>query len=170
MTPGDQPEIEIRELSAAELDLIRPLWDDLYVHQVSHGMKVSVPKDGFTLWAKGLGPLLGRYARVWGAWAGTEPQGFLCARLRNQPPHFSGESTGFISEVYVGDRLRSRGVGRRLLQASLAWFDGLDLARVELQVIAGNPKARELYVQLGWEDELLQMVRLRRPPAGPPPA
>jgi GNAT superfamily N-acetyltransferase len=165
MIPEPPVEIEIREVLADELDRIRPLWDDLYRHQTLHGMKVTVSPDGSAQWAKGLKPLLGRYARVWGAWQGGQACGFLCARLRNQPPHFSGESTGFISDVFVSESLRGRGVGRRLLQTSLEWFDGLGLRRVELQVIAGNPKARELYAELGWEEELVQMVRIQRPTA-----
>jgi GNAT superfamily N-acetyltransferase len=156
-------DLVVREASGADLDLLKELWEGLYRHQVEHGMNVTVPADGFALWVKGLRPLLGRFARVWVAWVDGAPQGFLCARLRNQPPHFSGEPTGFISDVFVGDRLRSRGVGRRLLDEALGWFDSQGLGRVELQVIAGNPKARELYVQLGFEDELLQMVRMRRP-------
>lgn len=154
----------IRELEPAELDKIQPLWEELYRHQVKHGMQVAVPPEGFALWARGLRPLLGRFARVYAAWEMDKPCGFLCARLRNQPPHFSGEPTGFISEVFVSEAMRSRGLGRGLMQAALDWFDGQNLTRVELQVIAGNPEARKLYAALGWKDELIQMVRLRPPP------
>lgn len=162
---SNTPTAEVRPVEAGELEALKPLWEDLYAHQVAHGMHVRVPVDGYAQWSKGLRPLLGRYARVWAARLDGQPEGFLCARLRNQPPHFGSEPTGFISDVYVSPALRRQGVGRRLLQAALDWFDAQDLRRVELQVIAGNPEARALYLELGWQDELVQMVRLKRPPS-----
>jgi hypothetical protein len=38
------------------------------------------------------------------------------------------------------------------------WFQKLGLRRIELQVIMNNTPARELYHQLGWSEELVQMV------------
>jgi GNAT superfamily N-acetyltransferase len=45
-----------------------------------------------------------------------------------------------------------------LLGFALEWFRAQQIARVELQVVSGNPDALRFYRQLGWHDELHQMV------------
>ncbi len=70
----------------------------------------------------------------------------------------SPAASGRISEVFVSESLRGGGIGRRLLAFALEWFHSQQITRVELQVVAGNPDGIRFYRQLGWHEELLQMV------------
>ena len=49
-------------------------------------------------------------------------------------------------------------LGRRLLAFALEWFRAEQITPVELQAVAGNPNGIRFYQQLGWHEELLQMV------------
>jgi L-phenylalanine/L-methionine N-acetyltransferase len=56
--------------------------------------------------------------------------------------------------MLVHDRYQGRGVGRKLLQALLDLADNhLGLVRVELEVMADNPRAIRLYESCGFEHE-----------------
>lgn len=150
----------IHEADVAMLERVGPLWTALYEHQSAHGMLVQVPPNGFQLWRDGLRSLLGRFAVVWVAERGGAVVGFLCGRVRVLPSYFGGGNVGFVSDVYVSPECRGGGIGRRLLGTAIEWYEGRGIRRVELQVIAGNPGARELYLDMGWKDELVQMVRV----------
>ena len=158
--PSVMERISLRLSGVEDLDSLAPLWTRLYEHQTLNGMQVAVPPDGFAQWAKGVRPLLGRFVHVWRAEKERQPIGFLCGRERVLPGYFGGGSVGFISDVFVDENCRGLGVGRRLLAAATELFRARGIKRIELQVIAGNPSARRLYLELGWHDELVQMVRI----------
>ena len=75
--------------------------------------------------------------------------------------------TGWISEVFVADELRGAGVGRLLIDAANAWYRGERITRVELQVVVGNARGRRFYEQLGWREELVQLVWIDGAPMTP---
>ena len=83
---------------------------------------------------------------------------FVAGRIRCLPPYFGSASVGAISEVFVSEAFRGGGIGRRLLALALEWFRSQRITRVELQVVSGNEAGLRFYRQLGWHDELHQMV------------
>jgi ribosomal protein S18 acetylase RimI-like enzyme len=161
-------EVRVRPGGAADLAALAPLWRALYRDQRQAGMLLAVPENGFELWAEALAPLLGRFACLFVAEADGRPVGFLAGRLRSAPPWLGGEPAGFVSEVYVDAGWRGRALGERLVEAAVGWFGDSGVARVELQVLAGNEGARRLYRRLGFVDELFQMARRERGPGGRP--
>ena len=166
----------IRHVTAEDWPRLRPLWLRLYEHQRAHGMLLELPPDAFELWRASLQPLLGRFAFVLLAEqqraaessdAAGGPRlaegaaaslGFLAGRVRSQPPYFGGRPAGFVSELFVEEARRGRGVAGALLDASVEWFAARGVARVELQVLVGNAFAREFYRRRGWKEELVQLV------------
>jgi GNAT superfamily N-acetyltransferase len=158
----------LRQASTADLVRIQPLWQALYQHQLEHGMLLRLPEGAYDAWLKSMEPFLGRFANIVVAELHGEIIGFVAGRLRTLPPYFGSATIGAISEVFVSDRYRSRGIGQRLLEFALKWFEEQKIDRVELQVVAGNPGGIRFYRQLGWHEELLQMVWTRHAkPANP---
>jgi ribosomal protein S18 acetylase RimI-like enzyme len=102
--------------------------------------------------------MLGRFACLFVVERNGELVGFLAGRIRALPSYFGGTQAGFISDVYVDDAHRRNGFGRQLVSTAMDWFRNLGISRLELQVIVNNPAARKLYQDLGWSEELLQMV------------
>jgi len=150
--------ILMRHAAAADMDRIKPLWHALYEHQAQHGMLLHLPEGAYEAWLKSMAPFLGRFASIVVAEQNGEIIGFVAGRIRTLPPYFGSATVGAISEVFVTDTCRGSGVGRRLLAFALEWFHAQNITRVELQVVAGNPDGIRFYRQLGWHEELLQMV------------
>jgi ribosomal protein S18 acetylase RimI-like enzyme len=150
--------ITVRPSTAADVPVVRPLWDALYRHQQAHGLVARLADDGFDRWVNSLAGVLGRFACLFIADAGKEAIGFLAGRIRVPTPPFGVDPVGFISEVFVGDAYRGSGVGRTLLRAAEEWFVGQSVRRLELQVLCDNTAARAAYQRIGWRDELVQMV------------
>jgi ribosomal protein S18 acetylase RimI-like enzyme len=59
------------------------------------------------------------------------------------------DSRGAIDALYVASGHQGRGVGRRLLSASLDAFRSAGVSRVEVVVLAANKPARQFYEALG---------------------
>ncbi len=148
----------LRYATDRDLPRIAPLWRALYTHQIAHGMRLPVPSDAFDAWQKSMAPALGRFTVVALAEQDGEVVGFVAGRVRALPAYFGGGAAGFISEVYVSDSQRGSGLGRRVLAFAVEWFATQGIPRVELQVLAGNPDAVRFYRELGWHEELVQMV------------
>jgi len=121
-------------------------------------MLLRLPEGAYDAWLKSIEPVLGRFANVVVAELNGEIVGFVAGRIRTLPPYFGSAAIGTISEVFVDETRRSTGVGRRLLNFALDWFRAQQITRIELQVVAGNPDGIRFYRQLGWHEELLQMV------------
>lgn len=79
------------------------------------------------------------------------------------PPYFGGIPVGFISEVYVDSEHRGAGAGTQLMKAATGWFHAQGIVRLELQVLMRNESARRVYRNLGWTEELVQMVLIAEP-------
>ena len=156
--PSPQPDLVLRTALLEDMERIKPLWHALYRHQSEHGMLLRLPEDAYQAWLQSITPFLGRFANVVVAELKGEIVAFVAGRIRTLPPYFGSATIGAISEVFVSESHRSGGVGRRLLAFALEWFKDQQVTRVELQVVAGNPDGIRFYKQLGWHEELLQMV------------
>ena len=155
---SDTPDLVLRHAASTDMERIKPLWHALYQHQLQHGMRLRLPDDAYEAWLKSIVPFLGRFASVVVAEQHGDIVAFVAGRLRTLPPYFGAATVGYISEVFVRDSHRNAGLGRRLLEFALDWFRAQQITRVELQVVAGNPDGIRFYRQLGWHEELLQMV------------
>lgn len=154
----DYSSLLLRHAVLQDFERIRLLWRALYQHQFEHGMLLQVQETAYDAWLQSITPFLGRFASVVVAELNGEIVGFVAGRIRTLPPYFGSSTIGTISEVFVSDSHRSGGIGRRLLAFALEWFKAQQITRVELQVVAGNPDGIRFYKQLGWHEELLQMV------------
>lgn len=151
---------EVRHAGPDDLRRVELLWRELYAHQAAHGLLVTLPSDGFSAWERSLAPLLGKFAAVMLAEREGEAVGFVAGRLRVMPAYLGGTTVAFISEVYVVDHARGTGIGQQMMSSATEWFVAKGATRIELQVLAGNVAAKRFYVELGWREELVQMVWL----------
>ena len=152
------PEVVVRSYGREDLVAVESLWIALYQHQKDHGMLLEVSPSSFKDWAASMTMALGRFSCLFAAEEKLRPIGFLAGRIRSLPPYFGGFPVGFISEVFVDAAYRGQGVGRRLMAAAIEWFQAQKVRRIELQVVINNVGARKVYREMGWKDELVQMV------------
>jgi GNAT superfamily N-acetyltransferase len=154
--PGAAP--IVRHAVATDLEHVKPLWEALYRHQVEHGMLLAMPAEAYVAWEKSILTMLGRFAVLVVAEREGQLVGFVAGRVRTLPPYFGSAVIGTLSEVFVDQAHRTAGIGRQLVALAIEWFGARQITRVELQVVAGNPDAIRFYRQLGWREELLQLV------------
>jgi GNAT superfamily N-acetyltransferase len=148
----------LRQATPDDIPRIQPLWQALYQHQSEHGMLLRLPEGAYEAWLKSIVPFLGRFANVVVAEQDGAIIGFVAGRVRALPPYFGSATIGAISEVFISEAYRGSGIGRRLLAFAVEWFQAQQITRIELQVVAGNTDGIRFYRQLGWHEELLQMV------------
>lgn len=148
----------IRPVTNDDWPQLESLWRSLYEHQRAHGMLLELPPDAFQLWMASLQPVLDRFGFVFVAEEAEALVGFLAGRIRSLPAYFGGQQVGFISEVFVPDSRRNRGIAHELLSMAHTWFRERNIARLELQVVINNSHARNFYLRRGWVEELTQMV------------
>lgn len=104
---------------------------------------------------------------LYATWIRNSCQGYadtvLVAEVGGQPAGYischvdRAARTGTIGLVGVSDRVRARGVGTALVQASLAWFHAASADRVMVITQARNVAALRLYERCGF---LTEDVRL----------
>jgi ribosomal protein S18 acetylase RimI-like enzyme len=100
---------------------------------------------------------------------GDPPAGV--AQLRYRHSVWTGTDDCWLEDLYVEEAARRRGLGRGLVEASLARAAERGCARIELDVDEGNSAAQALYESLGFysskrpgERVLFMQKRLAPPP------
>lgn len=83
--------------------------------------------------------------------ADGSPAGFIGFRFRRRLNHATFE--GWVSDLYVRDRFRGRGIGRALLAAVIAEWRLRGGHRVELEVAYERTAARVLYGSMGFAEQ-----------------
>jgi GNAT superfamily N-acetyltransferase len=78
-----------------------------------------------------------------------QPVGMVEASLAFPDEVFLPARMLHIAAVYVRPDHRHAGLGRRLLEAAIAWGREQGCVQVELNVLAGNP-AHRLYEKMGF--------------------
>lgn len=152
------PSVTIRAIANEDWDQIKALWLALYQHTQARGMLTEIPPDGAELWARSFAGLLDRTAFVLVAEADGEVVGFFAGRIRVHPKYFGGRQVGYVSDLYVSNSHRGRGIARDLMTAGQSWFRERGIRRFELLVVAGDNEARAFYKSNGWTDDFVQMI------------
>ena len=128
-------------------------------------MRLEVPADGYQKWATSLKGMLGRFACLFVAESGEDIAGFLAGRVRSLPPYFGGYPVGFISEVFVEESCRDRGIGCELVTRSVSWFKECGIRRIELQVVVNCTSSNQSGpLRLRRKRDFLPLCRVVRRP------
>jgi GNAT superfamily N-acetyltransferase len=153
---GVEPAIEVRSAApddAAALARLRRHWR-LERHDIGLDADPTF-EDRFEAW---YAEELRRGSRVWLAYASGEPIGMLLLFVHERMPEPVRDPGrwGYVGNVYVCSEHRDRGVGRRLLDAALAYADEHAFARVIL-----NPTERSIpfYQRAGFSHDSPLMTR-----------
>ena len=73
--------------------------------------------------------------------------------------HFTGDTDGYIGELFVDGEATRQGTGRALVAAAEDWARSRGLNRITLDTGAANLGARRFYAALGYDEEDLRLTR-----------
>ena len=70
--------------------------------------------------------------------------------------HFTGAVDASVDDLAVAEDWEGRGIARTLLNDAEAWAREQSLARITVETIAGNDRAKRRYRSFGYRDEELR--------------
>jgi ribosomal protein S18 acetylase RimI-like enzyme len=80
-----------------------------------------------------------------------EAVAYSIAQVCKRPPMILQTQFGFISDLGVGSDYRRTGVGQKMLNKILEWFESRRIRRIELQVLSHNQAAVSFWTKHGFE-------------------
>ena len=87
----------------------------------------------------------------------NEPLGFIHTCSRKD--EISGEASGTVPLLGVTPKSQGLGVGKALITAAEGWAKEQGYRLLHLEVFSHNNKAQGFYQQLGFETEILHMIK-----------
>jgi diamine N-acetyltransferase len=137
--------LEYKEVPVEEIDVIKPLWQELNFH---HG-KITKHFSGYYSgmnFAKRKKNLLGRSIdKKFKIDLVTDTDTFEDAGYCISSVNHDGE--GEIDSLFIKQSYRKCGIGDILMKRALEWLDSYNAGPIKIQVAAGNEEVFEFYAK-----------------------
>lgn len=140
-----------------------PAWDEvellfgrMYEDMEQMGLMIPLAENGAGKWIKTVQNTSGKYGIVVLAKINDKAVGFAHGMIKFLPDYLGGYPVGSITHVFIDEAHRKRGIGRELVNELEEWFRMKKVDSIELQVVTGNPVAKDFWASLGYGQELIQ--------------
>jgi ribosomal protein S18 acetylase RimI-like enzyme len=144
--------IRIRDAHEADLDAVVDLWEELARLHEGLSERFSLAPDLRQKWSSYLRE---RFAEIRTKLIVAEEDGkivgFMLCMLEPNIPVYKEKKIGLISDVFVKEERRRKGLARKMLDSAVAWFKKNKVRTVRLNVAADNLEARAAWRMLGFE-------------------
>jgi ribosomal protein S18 acetylase RimI-like enzyme len=159
VSPGGRE--AIRRASIRDLDQLTALWRAINAHH-SHLDPLFTERSEAAAEARELvrAQLADADMAFFVSERAGELVGFCAVRIDRAPPILVEVERAQITDLYVVETLRRRGIARALVAAALEWVRARRVARVEVRVVSGNREGQAFWRALGFED-LLDVLHRR---------
>lgn len=144
--------IEIRDATEDDLDAVDDLWYQLAKHHQEISSRFALALDSRSKWSKYLRQKFSEIStKLIVAQEDGDIVGFMLCMLEPNVPIYREKKLGVVSDVYVAQEHRRRGVAKGMLDHAIAWFRKNRVRIVRLNVAADNLEARAAWRRLGFE-------------------
>lgn len=154
--------MKIRKAKPEEVGQIADLQQDLMLHEKkidSTFYDISkAARKRFIEFAKK--KIENRNSRLLVAIADGKIVGYIMGWVKERPPVFKLKKVGYISDCFVAEKFRGKGIGDKLVQRMLAWFKIKKLNYAELVVTSRNKLGLTVWENLGFEEYRKIMRRI----------
>lgn len=140
----------VRAARRSDLDALEPIWTDfMNAHERRDG-HFALAADSLRRWRSLVSEMIYRDDGLVlvGEWGGRV-SGYCLGWLARNPPIYSVNLVGFISELAVRTDARRRGVGTVLIEAARRWFDSREVTEFQLATAIWNRSAQAFWHSLG---------------------
>ena len=159
--------ITIRDAREDDLESVIDLWEQLADHHELLSDQFERSPDSKKKWSK---YLYERFSEISTKLVVAEEEGkivaFMLCLLEPNYPIFKERKIGVISDVYVREERRRKGLAKKMLDVAVAWFKKNKVRTVRLNVAADNLEARAAWRMIGFEplmiDKRLDLDRYPR--------
>ena len=145
--------MEIRTITEHQLDIIKPLWEQLNSLHERLSTNFKAHHNTFTFSERIKTVLSGDLWRIFTAFKKNMPVGYCIASVKS--------GCGEIDSLFVAPEYRSAGIGGQLLRKTLEWLNEQPCDGITVLVAEGNEHAIPFYEQFGFKPKatLLKMAR-----------
>ena len=144
--------ITIRDAREDDLDGVIDLWEQLADHHEMLSDQFALAPDSKRKWSKYLRE---RFEEISTKLIVAEEDGkivaFMLCLLEPNYPILKERKIGVISDVYVRQERRRKGLAKKMLDVAVAWFKKNKVRTVRLNVAAENLEARAAWRLIGFE-------------------
>lgn len=148
--------IRLDDSDNALWETVAELFTRMYSRMDELGLLLTLAPDGAEKWLKTARNTSGKFGLVILAKKGENAVGFAHGMIKFLPDYLGGFPVGSITHVFVDDDYIRSGIGRDMVNLLEEWFRTKKVHSIELQVIIGNPDAKEFWKKLGYLEELQQ--------------
>jgi ribosomal protein S18 acetylase RimI-like enzyme len=151
--------IEIRRVDAGQIDLAEPLWQKLMMIHRELSPYFSEKFENIT-WDRRKQGLLEKSKELLLEYAIDSADGSIVGYCISTIST-DGE-TGEIDSLYVDEGCRGSGIGRRLVENAVSWFDSHGVEMQILDVGVGNEQVLDFYSKFDFYPALIILQRKKR--------
>jgi diamine N-acetyltransferase len=152
----------IRKARLADRFAIAEMWGELMRLHQALDSRFSIAEDGQQKYARHVQEILRSrdgIVLVAETTLTEELAGFVLGELQLRPPKATPGLYGFISDVYIREEWRQRGVGSALFEEMRVWCVAHKASAIELYVAENNPAALAFWQAMGMTP-FLKLVHL----------
>jgi len=84
-------------------------------------------------------------------------RGYMLSRIQKNIPIFKNEYTGYVSDLYLDEGYRGKGLSSKMWVRTLQWFREKGVGEVGIRVLSYNHAAYEVYRRWGFRDYLKEL-------------
>lgn len=152
--------MKIIEATKEIVPKIVELWKELIDHHASVDPFFIRRDDGHKNFSSFLSELMdSTEAKVFIAIENNEVMGYTIAKMDTYPPVYLLKTYGEISDIAVTLKHRRKGIGSRLFQEALKWFQLQGLERVEVSILPKNIEASSFWKKQGFQNYMHKLYR-----------
>lgn len=143
--------IKVRNATEDDLDEVANLWEKLASHHADLSDDFALAWDSKRRWTKYLREKFAEIStKLIVAEEEDEIVGFMLCMLSPNVPIYKERKLGIISDAYVQEERRKKGVANKMFDVALKWFRKNKVKTVELRVAMMNPEAQAVWKSLGF--------------------
>lgn len=143
--------IRIRDGRKEDLKAVVDLWEKLAKQHAELSSELQLAPDSRRKWSRYLAKKFSeRSTKLIVAEEDGDIVGFMLCLLTPNTPIYKDRTIGIISDAYVNEERRKKGVAGMMLKLALRWFAKNKASSVQLGVAYANVEARAIWHQLGF--------------------
>jgi len=142
-------QVTIRKATEKDIPAVVELWEEHQEYHVECDAYFERSKDaksGFREYLEGNLEGLGLFV----AEVNERKVGFVLGEVDRRPPCFAKREYGMIDDLGVTEEWRGRGIGHRLVERMMVWFEEQGIDRIEARVLVTNPLASTFWEKMGF--------------------